>query len=147
MKLFGRDKDKDNEEKPIIRYYAKYIGVLGSNKSLPVDEDSYVSIFEDRIHIELLKNFFNVSEKITIPYRSITELQHVDAGKKVDIDRVIGLGLVSVGVGTLVGLLWKRHAIVTVIKYNDDNSEPQTIALDFMANTRYAQPIIDKKFR
>ena len=73
MKLFGRDKNenKDNEEKPIIRYYAKYIGVLGSNKSLPVDEDSYVSIFEDRIHIELLKY---VSEKITIPYRSLTEL-------------------------------------------------------------------------
>jgi hypothetical protein len=69
------------------RYYAKYIGVLGSNKSLPVDEDSYVSIFEDRIHIELLKNFFHVSEKITIPYRSMTDLQNVDAGKKVDIDQ------------------------------------------------------------
>jgi hypothetical protein len=76
----------------------------------------------------------------------MTDLQNVGAGKK-DIDRVIGLGLVSVGVGTLVGLLWKRHAIVTIIKYNDNNSEPQTIALDFMANTRYAQPIIDKKFR
>jgi hypothetical protein len=58
VKLFGRDKnkDKDNEEKPIIFYYAKYIGVLGSNKSLPVDEDSYVYIFEDRIDIKLLKS-------------------------------------------------------------------------------------------
>ena len=56
-----------------------------------------------------------------------------------DIDRVLLLGI--------PGLLWKRHAIVTIIKYNDNNSKPQTIALDFMANTRYAQPIIDKKFR
>jgi hypothetical protein len=58
MKFFGRnqDKDKDNEEKPIVFYYAKYIGVLGSNKSLPVDEESYVYIFEDRIDIKLLKS-------------------------------------------------------------------------------------------
>ncbi len=56
-----------------------------------------------------------------------------------DADRVLLLGL--------PGLLWKRHAIVTVLKYNDDNSEPQTIALDFRANTKYAQPLIDRKFR
>jgi hypothetical protein len=74
----------------------------------------------------------------------MTDLQNVDAGKKIDLDRVLGLSLASLGVGTLIGLLWKRHAIVTVIKYNDDNSEPQTIALDFMANTKYAQPIIDR---
>ena len=145
MKLFGRDKGEDNEEKPIVFYYAKYIGVLGSNKSLPVDEESYVYIFEDRIDIKLLKSKGGIlltskgESKITIPYRNMTELQHVDAGKKVDADRVLLLGL--------PGLLWKRHAIVTVIKYNDDNSEPQTIALDFRANTKYAQPLIDRKFR
>jgi hypothetical protein len=46
MKFFGRKQDKDNEEKPIIFYYAKYIGVLGSNKSLPVDEDSYAYLLK-----------------------------------------------------------------------------------------------------
>ena len=64
-----------------------------------------------------------------------------------DVDSVIGLGLMTAGVGSVVGLLWKRHAIVTVIKYNDNNSEPQNIALDFMANTKYARPIIDRKLR
>ena len=44
-------------------------------------------------------------------------------------------------------LLWRRHAIITVIKYSDDMSEPQTIALDFEHNTKYAQPLIDKKMR
>ena len=80
MKLFVRDKnkDKDNEVKPIIRYYAEYIGVLGSNKSLLVDEDSYVSIFEDRLYIELLKS----KVKIIIPYVSMTDIQHVDAERK-----------------------------------------------------------------
>jgi hypothetical protein len=76
----------------------------------------------------------------------MTDLQNVDAGNKVDLDRVIGLSLVSAGVGTLVGLLWKRHRVVTIIKYTDDDV-PQVIALDFRANLKYAQPLIDKKFR
>jgi Short C-terminal domain len=80
-----------------------------------------------------------------IPYKNITEIQNVDAGKKVDLDRIVGLGLVSAGIGSIIGLLWKRHAIITVIKYSDDSSEPQTIALDFVHNAKYAQPLIDRK--
>ena len=80
--------------------------------------------------------------KITIPYRNMSDLQNVDAGNKVDLDRVLGLSLASLGVGTLVGLLWKRHHIVTIIKYTDEVKASQTIALDFLANTKYAQPLI-----
>ena len=148
MKLFGKDsnKDKDNqEEKPIVFYYAKYIGVLGNNKSRPVDEDSYVYIFNDRIEIKLLKSKGGIlltskgEAIITIPYRNMTELQHVDAGKKVDADRVLLFGP--------AGLLWKRHHIVTIIKYTDEVQASQTIALDFRANTKYAQSLIDRKLR
>jgi hypothetical protein len=42
-------------------------------------------------------------------------------------------------------LLWKRHAIITAVKYSNDNSGPQIMALDFMANTQYAQPLLDRK--
>jgi hypothetical protein len=77
----------------------------------------------------------------------MTEIQNVDAGKKVDLDRIVGLGLISAGIGSVIGLLWKRYAIITVIKYSDDTSEPQTMALDFMHNTKYAQPLIDRKMR
>ena len=75
MKFFGRNQDKDNEEKPIVFYYA--IGVLGSNKSLPVDQESYVHVFEDRIDIKLLKSKGGMllsskgEGKITIPYRNM----------------------------------------------------------------------------
>jgi hypothetical protein len=76
----------------------------------------------------------------------MVDMQNVDAGNKVDLERVIGLGVLTAGIGSIVGLLWKRHHIVTVIKYNDANGE-QTIALDFLGNTQYAQPLIYKKMR
>jgi hypothetical protein len=41
----------------------------------------------------------------------------------------------------------EEDAIITVIKYSDDTSEPQTIALDFVHNTKYAQPLMDRKMR
>jgi hypothetical protein len=65
----------------------------------------------------------------------------------VDLERVIGLGVLTAGIGSIVGLLWKRHAIIRVIKYSDDTSEPQTMDLDFIHNTKYAQPLMDRKMR
>ena len=57
MKLFGRNQNKDKDvEKPIITYYAKYIGVLSSNKSYPLEEGAYVHIYEDRVDVEFLKS-------------------------------------------------------------------------------------------
>jgi hypothetical protein len=37
--------------------------------------------------------------------------------------------------------------LCTALKYSDDDSKPQTIALDFINNTKYAQPLIDRKMR
>ena len=146
LKLFGKDKDqKDKEpiEKPIVLYYAKYIGVGGTNKSLPIDEGIYVRIYDDRIDIDFLKS---KGPRTIIHYDEMIDMQHIDAGNKVDLERVIGLGVLTAGIGSIVGLLWKRHHIVTVIKYDDANGE-QTIALDFQGNTKYAQPLIYEKMR
>jgi hypothetical protein len=93
--------------------------------------------------IDLLKS----KHQTVVPYKNMTEIQNVDAGKKVDLDRVFGLSLVSLGVGSIVGLLRKRYAVITVVKYSGDMSEPQIMALDFMANTKYAQPIMDRRMR
>lgn len=136
MKLFGRDQNKhtDNVEKPIIYYYAKQIGVLGTNVSSPIQEDAHVHIYEDRIEVELLKD----KARIIIPYKAMTDLQNLDAGNKVDIDRVIGTGIIP-------GFLWKRHHIITVIKYTDDVNVSQIMAIDFLDDTKYAQPLIYKK--
>jgi hypothetical protein len=75
MKLFGRDQNKhtDNVEKPIIYYYAKQIGVLGTNVSSPIQEDTHVHIYEDRIEVELLKD----KARTIIPYKTMTDLQNL----------------------------------------------------------------------
>jgi hypothetical protein len=94
VKLFGRNQNKDKVlEEPIVTYYAKYIGVLGSNKSFPVEEGAYVRIYADRIVVELLKSKF----QIPILYGKMTEIQNVDSGNKVDLERVIGLGVLTAG--------------------------------------------------
>lgn len=145
LRLFGKGKDQNKEpiEKPIVIYYAKYIGLGGTNKSLPIDEGVYVRIYDDRIDIDFLKS---KGPRTIIHFDEMIDMQNVDAGNKVDVERVIGLGVLTAGIGSIVGLLWKRHHIVTVIKYNDANGE-QTIALDFLADTKYAQPLIYKKMR
>jgi hypothetical protein len=134
FKTFIGYQNKDAENR-IVLYYAKYIGVLSSNKSYPLEEGAYVHFYEDRVVLELLKS----KHRTVIPYKNMTEIQNLDAKKKFDLDRIFALGV--------VGLLWKRHAIITVVKYSDDKSEPQTVALDFEHNTKYAQPLLDKKMR
>jgi hypothetical protein len=51
---FRFQKDKEPIEKPIVLYYAKYIGLGGTNKSLPMDEGVHVRIYDDRIDIDFL---------------------------------------------------------------------------------------------
>ena len=50
---------------------------------------AYVKFYEDRVVIDLLKS----KHQTVIPYKNITEIQNFDAGKKVDLDRIVGLGL------------------------------------------------------
>jgi hypothetical protein len=64
FKTFFGYRDED-AEKPIVLHYAKYIGVLSSNKSYPLEEGAYIRFYEDRINVELLKSKF----KTTIPIK------------------------------------------------------------------------------
>jgi hypothetical protein len=100
----------------------------------------YVYLYEDRMRVEPRKQNLKSANTTTIPYKSMTDLQNVDAGNKVDLERVIGIGVIP-------GLLWKKRHTVTVIKYTDENSVPQIIAIDFLDNTKYAQPNIYKSMR
>ena len=61
------------------------------------------------------------------------------------MDRVIGLGVLTGGIGSIIGYLWKRHHILTIIKYTDDTLSSQIMAVDFLGNIKYAQPLIYNK--
>jgi hypothetical protein len=74
MKLFGRGKNKENVEKLIVIHYAKYIGLLSSNKSYPLEEGAYVNFYEDRVVIDLLKS----KRQTVIPYKNMTEIREMD---------------------------------------------------------------------
>jgi hypothetical protein len=135
-----KNKDRGNDgEEPIIFYYAEYIG---SNKSQPVEEASYVYIHDDKIIVKILKS----KVRIKIPFSTITHIQNVDARNKEQLDRIIGLDSISALVGRR-DFLRKRHDIVTIIKYTDEDLAPQVIALDFLDNTKHAQPLIEKQMR
>jgi hypothetical protein len=71
MKLFRRDQNKENLEKPIVIHYAKYIGVLSSDESYLLEEGAYVNFYEDRVVIDLLKS----KHQTVIPYKNRTEIQ------------------------------------------------------------------------
>lgn len=103
---------------------------------MPIEENAYVYLYGDRIVVKLLKR----ESRTIVPYKNMTDLQTLDAGNKADIERVVAFGVIP-------GLLWKKHHFVTVLKYTDEASVPQIMALDFGDNTKYAQPLIYKKMR
>jgi hypothetical protein len=95
-----------------------------------------VFIFSDRIEIPQVN--------LRITYFSMTNIENADE-KKISALRVVGLGLVSLGVGAIVGALWKKRHIYTIIDYVDVFNEEQTLVFDFEDNLEEAQQMIYKK--
>jgi len=52
---------------------------------------------------------------------------------------------VSLGVGAIIGALWKKRHIYTTIHYVDVFNEEQTLVFDFEGNLELAQQMIRKK--
>jgi hypothetical protein len=65
----------------------------------------------------------------------MTSIENMDE-KKISADRVVMLGV--------VGALWKKTHIYTIIRYKDELDEHKII-LDFGDNVEYAQGLIYKK--
>jgi hypothetical protein len=116
---------KDNGEKPEIKFDAKY---LGGHKMYPKSTDTKVLIYKDRIHIERLN--------LQVKYSSMTNIENADE-KKISALRVVLLGV--------IGALWKKKHIYSVIQYNDVLGEHQTLVFDFDHDIDKAQPAIYQK--
>jgi hypothetical protein len=111
-------------------YYMSTAKYAGGDPMFPTEENAVVFMFEDRIQVEL----FNKSKKIfVIPYKNMTDVKSTDGGDRVDAERFLLLGI--------GGLLWKKHHLYTILEYTEEN-ESRELVIDFMNNTKNAQPII-----
>ena len=144
MRIFGRDKQKPIVEKPLITYYAKYVGHLSSNLSIPTTEPIYCHIYRDRIVIDFL-NKPNKGKLVTVAYDAMTEMGNLDGGKKADWNRAAPLAIIALTL-VLAGGFLIRQAVITVIKYKDSNLQDQTLVIDFLVDVGSAQPMIYQRF-
>ena len=117
-------------EKPIY-FSAEY---MGGHKMYPKKTDADVRLFNNGIEIEFGRIHKN---KIVIPYESITELSNQDEAR-ITKTRIIFTPL-------LVGLLWKKKFVYTVIEYTDSVGIKQSVIVDFHRKAEKAQQAIYNK--
>ena len=125
--------ETNHSQEPEAKFDAKY---LGGHKMYPKPADTEVFVFSDRIEIPQVN--------LRITYFSMSNIENADE-KKISALRVVGLGLVSLGVGAIVGALWKKRHIYTIIDYVDIFNEEQTLVFDFEGNYEEAQQMIYQK--
>lgn len=121
---FGFGK-KDDTEKPEIKFDAKY---LGGHELYPKSTDTKVLIFKDRLEMEKLN--------LQVKYSAMTNIENADE-KKISALRVVLLGV--------IGALWKKKHVYTVVEYNDALGEHQALVFDFDKDIDKAKPAIYQK--
>jgi hypothetical protein len=129
--MFNKDHNQQKEE-PECQYDVKYIG---GHPAFPKSHDTKVLIFKDRLELE--------EPYIVIPYDTITNIENMDE-KKIKALRVIALGLIFLPLA-IVGALWKKKSLYTVIQTHDINNMEIALILDFHKKIEIAQSLIYNK--
>lgn len=133
LELFGFKKNKEKtdtvvKEKPIDSGEIEYVG---GHKAFPSSGGTKIFFYDDRIELGPKQE----KTLIKIPYSNIIDIENLDE-KKFAAERAIMLGL--------IGALWKKKHIYTVIHYKDELDQ-QKVILDFEDNVEYAQRLIYNK--
>ena len=124
------------------------IKYLGGHQGHPVVKSTNVvmEIHENSLEIHNYKKNLIIS----IPYEQIQKVDNMST-KKVSVKRPIILGLIGllgfgVGsiVGVIIGVLWKKKHIYTIIEFNDGRFTYSPL-FDFSKNMEKCQPIIFQK--
>ncbi len=89
------------------------IQYIGGHKAYPSSTDTKTYIYNDQVEIE--------NPQLTIPFSAMTNIENADK-EKISLFRVVMFGV--------VGALWKKNHIVTVIQYRDEIDD-HTIVVDF----------------
>src|SRR4029078_12251748 len=107
---------------------------MGGHAEYPKSSNCKLYFYNDRIELE--------NPELVIPYRSITNIENMDE-KKISAGRVIALGLVFVPLA-IVGAMWKKKHLYTVIQYTDSKIE-RIVILDFDDIVELMQPFIYRR--
>jgi len=113
-------------------YYTKYVG---GHIEYPTAKDCRVFLYNDRLELFLNEGNYKNKPSIAIPYKSIDVIESADESK-ISALRVAMLGI--------VGGLWKKKHVYTVIRYKDEFGE-KTVVIDFGKDVEEAQPLIYHK--
>jgi hypothetical protein len=118
-------------------YHAYY---LGGHVEYPKSRRCGINLYDDRLSLYFEKKSFfgDTYEKkptLTISYQSMTNIENANE------DRISAMRIAMLGI---VGGLWKKKHVYTVIQYKDEIEE-RTIVLDFGNKIEEAQPLIYRK--
>lgn len=136
MQIFNKDKSKNKqvkvkvkvkEEKP-RKFEGEYIG---GHPAYTEKKKTDVLVYHDRVEIEKLG--------IIIPIKDIKHIVNEDE-EKVRKRRIVVLGLIFLPLAIL-GAVWKKKFVYTVIEYKDTIEEHEII-IDFGKHIKEAQPYI-----
>lgn len=103
------------------------VAYIGGHIAYPKRTHTRIRLFDEGM--ELTDPYLRIS------YSSITKIENMEE-KKISALRVVALGI--------VGALWKKRYLYTVVQYNDGIAE-QTIILDFGKQIDQIQPLIYQK--
>jgi hypothetical protein len=98
----------------------------------PKSSDAKVFVFSDRIELE--------DPKLRIVYNSIRNIENADE-KKISALRVVGLGLLFLPLA-IVGAVWKKKHIYTIVEYTNALNEEQTLVFDLGGKVEEAQQMM-----
>jgi hypothetical protein len=107
---------------------------MGGHKAYPSPTATRMHFYEDRIEVD--------NPKLVIPFGSMKNIENM-VEKRISTLRVVALGLIFVPLA-IVGALWKKNHIYTIIRFRDDFDD-QMIIVDFDQNLDSAQSVIYKK--
>jgi hypothetical protein len=119
----------------IKTYQAEY---SGGHPQYPTSNYCYCKLYENRLEICYWNRdtqYYEESPSIVIPYDHIINIENADKDK-ISAYRVAMLGI--------VGALWKKKHIYTIIQYKEEKGE-RSVIIDFGKDINEVQPFIYKK--
>jgi hypothetical protein len=125
----GEDREIDRIRQ-IIHIFI-ILNIWAVTKHIQSPSGTRMYFYEERIEVD--------NPKLVIPYRSMKNIENITE-RRISILRVVVLGLIFVPLA-IVGALWKKNHICTIIRFNDD-SDDQMVIVDFDQNLDSAQSVI-----